>query len=739
MRTMARVFTGLLVLLISADVGRAEEKLTPEERAQLEKEAQELTSRASQLYQGGRVVEATDLAVQALEKRRVLFPKSDFPQGHLDLAASLNNLGVLLKARGEYGTAESLQREALAMRRALYPKATFPDGHPRLVASLNNLAHLFLARGDYGQAEPLCREALDRSRALTLRFATDASAADALNLAHSLPLVRDGYLSFPADRTDPATVYAAVWPSRAALSRVEERRHRDALASQDPAVADLFSELRGQRDRLAYLLWHPGKDADAHRREVDKLTEEKEDLERRLAALLRIAAPTGQKEILGPRELLDRLPDGVAFLDLVRYTRFTYDPDKPGKVGQKWTQRYVAFVLVKGRSVVRVDLEATAADIDKALAAWRLSIVENRADERRRAPPSPPSSGNPSASTFRTNSIFFTSRPDGALARVPWAALPGRQPDTVLLEESAVALVPHGLFLFDRLPESKQPRPVGSAALVLGGVDYGKPQTKPAKGLLYGPLPGTEAERVGIAGLARQHLKSEPTDLSGQAASGRAVGEALATVRYAHLATHGFYAADDTLRDAGVDHALFQSGYFDRQAGARSPLLRCGLVLAGHNLHGEQAPPDGGLLTGEAVLGLRLNDLELAVLSACESGLGEIDDRGEGAFALSRAFHIAGARHVVSSLWSVDDQATYALMLLLYRKLWVDGQEPLVALRTAQLELYRRPELIAELGKRRGDKLVEVDWPELAQKPGEKGKKAPVSAWAAFTFSGTRR
>ena len=170
---------------------------------------------------------------------------------------------------------------------------------------------------------------------------------------------------------------------------------------------------------------------------------------------------------------------------------------------------------------------------------------------------------------------------------------------------------------------------------------------------------------------------------------------------------------------------------------ARSPLARCGLVLAGHNLQGDQAPADGGLLTGEAVLGLRLSDLELAVLSACESGLGEIDDRGEGAFALSRAFHTAGARHVVSSLWEVDDQATYALMLLFYRKLWAEGKEPLAALRAAQLELYRRPALIAELGQRRGPKLIEADWPELAQRPPEKGPKAPVSAWAAF--SGSRR
>src|SRR5262249_39367853 len=108
-------------------------------------------------------------------------------------------------------------------------------------------------------------------------------------------------------------------------------------------------------------------------------------------------------------------------------------------------------------------------------------------------------------------------------------------------------------------------------------------------------------------------------------------------------------------------------------------------------------------------------------------------------FALSRAFHTAGARHVVSSLWEVDDQATYALMLLFYRKMWADGQEPLAALRAAQLELYRRPELIAELGKRRGAEAAEGGCAALARGPAEKGPKARVSAGAAFSFSGSRR
>src|SRR5205814_5061847 len=96
--------------------------------------------------------------------------------------------------------------------------------------------------------------------------------------------------------------------------------------------------------------------------------------------------------------------------------------------------------------------------------------------------------------------------------------------------------------------------------------------------------------------------------------------------------------------------------------GARNPLVLSGLVLAGANLPPRPdslgiAQGDGGILTAEAVASLPLVNLELAVLSACETGLGEVAG-GEGVFGLQRAFHLAGARTVIASLWKIDDTAT---------------------------------------------------------------------------------
>src|SRR5262249_12288305 len=152
-----------------------------------------------------------------------------------------------------------------------------------------------------------------------------------------------------------------------------------------------------------------------------------------------------------------------------------------------------------------------------------------------------------------------------------------------------------------------------------------------------------------------------------------------------------------------------------------------GLVLAGANRTGKDAAPDRGILTAEGIVGLRLEDLELAVLSACESGLGTVDERGEGIFGLQRAFHVAGCRHVIASLWPVEGDATAALMGLFYRNLWVKGQAPLQALREAQLYLHRHPQVIPALAQLRSADFTVRELPRvMPAAEGEARRRAPV-------------
>jgi CHAT domain-containing protein len=133
-------------------------------------------------------------------------------------------------------------------------------------------------------------------------------------------------------------------------------------------------------------------------------------------------------------------------------------------------------------------------------------------------------------------------------------------------------------------------------------------------------------------------------------------------------------------------------------AGLENPLLRSGLVLAGFNTwcRGGSLPPEAedGLLTAEDVSGLNLLDTDLVVLSACETGLGEVRT-GEGVFGLRRAFVLAGTKGLVMSLWKVPDEETRKLMEDFYQRILKDqqpGQSRAEALRAAQLTMKEKEE-----------------------------------------------
>jgi CHAT domain-containing protein len=218
----------------------------------------------------------------------------------------------------------------------------------------------------------------------------------------------------------------------------------------------------------------------------------------------------------------------------------------------------------------------------------------------------------------------------------------------------------------------------------------------------------------------------------------------LPRARVAHLATHGFFADPRFRSVLQLDEALFERATFPESdvtrrvgAGARNPLVLSGLVLAGSN---RPDTPDRGILSADDLTRLDLRGLELAVLSACESGLGE-SGGGEGAFGLTRAFHVAGCRNVVASLWKVDDDATAALMVLFYRYLWEEKLSPIQALRRAQLAVYHNPSRVKgwSTGARGIDLKKTYTGVGQVAPPVKAGDKAHPKLWAAFSLSGLGR
>ncbi len=702
-----------------------------------------LNNLAAVLLQQGKLAEAEPLFRNALEMRKRLF------QGdHPGVVSTLSNLAGLLRSQGKLVEAESHYRAALDMT-----KRISEGDHPETAGILNNFAFLYQAQGKLAEAETLFSDSLAMSRRLVQTFANEKSEGEALTYISSLPLHRDCFLSLALMRkTPPATVYRQLWSSKGDIARIYERRALAArVAAVNPQAAEILAELAETRRRRAELILAPTTTDPITRNKREEGIQDYDEKIKKLDKALRPLFPTLERvEELAratPDDLRNFLPPHAVFVDFIAFTLFDRDQKRPDLQGRVLPFCYAAFVVSR-EGVTWIDLES-AKPIDEALLKWRNAITSGK-----ESPPEIPKKLRELVwakirKAFPSDTKIVYLSPDWALTQVPWSALPGDKPGTIVLEEFAFATIPHGPFLLDKLTPQNQGKKTASSALIVGGVKYdaelsslalntlpsrGQPLIKAGARLAWPFLPGTAAEADGVSNLAVPR-KLVVTALKADQATSLAVLTALPKANYAHFATHGFFA-DPLFRSVfQLDEKDFKKTWRGERIGhaANSPLVMTGLVFAGAN---NPKTPAKGILTGEALIDLDLSGLELAVLSACETGLGDVAD-GEGTFGLQRAFHMAGTRDVIASLWKVPDQSTAALMALFYRNLWIQNLSPMESLRQAQLEIYKNPTKIPELAKGFRGRFDEVPGSggEAEIKPNKDGKAHPL-LWAAFTLSG---
>ncbi len=199
------------------------------------------------------------------------------------------------------------------------------------------------------------------------------------------------------------------------------------------------------------------------------------------------------------------------------------------------------------------------------------------------------------------------------------------------------------------------------------------------------PIPYTAEEARAVAASWTALGRATPQILTGALASEENLKFKAAGFSALYLATHGFYL--DSLC-AGIDAV---AGGGTVRSNPENPLSNSGLLLAGANLAGAEAVESGfedGILTAAEIAELDLRQTRLAVLSACESALGKVQD-GEGVYGLRRAFLLAGAGTVVSSLWKIDDQSTAEMMGQLFAEKGQTIAERIRAIQLARIEKLR--------------------------------------------------
>lgn len=254
------------------------------------------------------------------------------------------------------------------------------------------------------------------------------------------------------------------------------------------------------------------------------------------------------------------------------------------------------------------------------------------------------------------NTTIYLS-PDGVYNQLNLEAIP--TPDgKYVIDNSNIVMVSNTKDLYLRKVKSKSGVPSNTATM------FGNPNfyllASTAKTI--SSLPGTEKEVNELQALLKQKGWKTSEYVENFATEDQV--KEMDSPKIFHIATHGFYTpteeADDSKEMTGSEAMLTEN-----------PLMKTGLLLKGAgdilNKTKYNYNIDNGILTAYEAMSLNLDKTDLVVLSACETGLGEISN-GEGVYGLQRAFLVAGAKILIMSMFKVDDDATQKLILTFYKK-----------------------------------------------------------------------
>jgi len=451
------------------------------------------------------------------------------------------------------------------------------------------------------------------------------------------------------------------------LEDIEKRQAQ--LASLPGTQQQVAQELRAMTQQLSSL------SLTAEQRQ--SLKSRQEELERQLYRLL----PELKPRIVEVQQVAAALPKGSALVEFQRYDPF----DGKKKPDERWGEaRYLALVLKPDASIAAIDL-GPAAPIEERIQQALAASEQKLGDAQQLWAQVGDQILGPLAPALSGVQALFVS-PDGELNRIPFAALPAPGRSTLLTETLQLRLLTTGRELLELAQPSSKGK---SAPLVVANPAYdqfasgagtrratataaapdsafaetSQQRSADLQNLRWAPLPGTAKEGQAIATLTKARL------LSGEQATAAAV-QGTPAPRVLHIASHAFFLADRAKPAVGKTAGAGASGVAALQG--ESPLLRSGIALAGANqastTGSRSDTADDGYLTALEVTQLDWKGTELVVISACESGKGEIQ-AGEGVYGLKRAIAVAGARSSLLSLWKVDDRATAAFMESFYNKL----------------------------------------------------------------------
>lgn len=576
-------------------------------------------------------------------------------------AKVVSDLGNYLRYRGRYDEATPMLEGVLKNR-----EETLGSNHPHYVQSQEDLAILYWKQKAYAKAYPLYREVMEKSLSFINQYFPPMSESEKTRYWDILSPRFQRFYNFALEcgsvqKQAITDLFEYRLATKGLLLSSARKVSESILNSGNEELVKNYLEWIDQKEQLTALYAYSKEELNEQGISLDSLQAAANASEKKLSESSKEFSQFYFTSKTSLPEIQKKLKPDEGLVEIIRLKYFD----------QVLTDStlYLGVVVTKNNPDPKTVLLPNGNEMEGKLAkTYRLMMKNKVVDEKSYA-----HYWQAFEPEVKGKKNLYVS-PDGVYNQVNLYTLKKPGGD-YLISQIDIVLVGNGR---DLLKMGKSGSGAAKKATLIGFPDYGSP-TIPE-------LPATKTEVDGINKMLKtsgyqvaQWTQQDATETNLKSAH---------KISVLHIATHGYFLQD-------VDKASWPIGVQADNA-KDNVLLRSGLMFTGaseadkHNSSLDNT--SNGIMTSYEAMNLDLKGTSLVVLSACETGLGEVK-AGEGVYGLQRAFLVAGAEALIMSLWKVDDAATQQLMNLFYSN-WLKGGDREKAFKQAQLQLmakYKEP------------------------------------------------
>lgn len=581
-----------------------------------------------------------------------------FGEKHPAYATTLCELGNFYRSTNRLKEAEQLIQKGNVIQ-----KEILGESHPDYISSTENLAITYWLEGKIDEATTPYIAAVNSTIDYINRYFAPMSENEKAKFWNKNRSRFERFNSFAVSAPGQTELIEAMYNNqlrtKAILLNATSKVRNNILNSGDSILRNKYIQWLDYKENLAQLYNMSKAELSEQKINVDSIENISNTLEKELSTASASFKDGYVEKQITWNTLAKELSSDEALVDIVAFKKFDNH--------QNDSTYYAALIATGDNKIPGLVIIKNGDDLNNIyLKQYRKAIKNNKRDEV-----SFTNFWKPIDKAIGNKKNIYVS-PDGVYNQINLNTLMDPVTGKYLIDLRSIILLSNSKDL-DKIKNNSADNNTKTASL-FGFPAYGSSGKLPE-------LPGTKVEVESINTILKTNGYST-TIYEAENATEENVKNAKASVL--HFATHGYFLPDAA---GSSEDKVFG---IEASKAKINPLLRSGLLLAGaeqvlNDSNKVNTSPDNGVLTAYETMNLNLENTDMVVLSACETGLGDVKV-GEGVYGLQRAFQIAGARSVIMSLWQVNDEATQELMTIFYKNYCLMHNKQ-IAFTRAQLQL----------------------------------------------------